>query len=175
MFALQWRLSAVILPDWIGDSVNWKYLSSSVPQKPPMKQICSCDCHSLLAPRSIRPHTCLHTASAAKHCYTGPVLFAVSKSLFDYLACLSCQLQFCFVYTDRAFLRTPFLNPAEVLTACLLLPGYSAVSFSHYSAQKYEIKCPRSAKALWELTSFSASPAAVYYARLSAAVIYLLY
>lgn len=49
----------------------------------------------------------------------------------------------------------PFINPAEVLTACLLLPGYSALSFSHYSAQKYEIKSPGSAKSLWELTSFS--------------------
>lgn len=109
-----------------------------------------------------------------------PWILAAFKWLFDYLAHsqLPAIISLCthaHTHTHRAFLRTPFLNPAEVLTACLLLPGYSAVSFSHYSAQKYEIKCPRSTKALWELTSFSASCAVAEYTQLSNAVIYLLY
>lgn len=33
MTALQWRLLAVILPDWMGDGVKWKYLTISVRSK----------------------------------------------------------------------------------------------------------------------------------------------
>lgn len=68
LIALQWRLLAVILPDWICDGLNWKYLSSSVLQKLSMKQIRSRDCHSLPAPKCIRPHKCFRTAFAIKHC-----------------------------------------------------------------------------------------------------------
>lgn len=85
---------------------------------------------------------------------------AVFKRLIDFRAYYSSQLQFhTHTHTHCAFLRTSFLNSSEVLTASLLLPGYSALPFSHYSSQKYEIKWPPEHESLWELTPcFCGSP-----------------
>lgn len=57
-------------------------------------------------------------------------IFTLSVSLFDYLVFLCSQLQVYCNQAGPAFLCTPFLNPAEVLTACLLLRGYSIVPFT---------------------------------------------
>lgn len=85
---LGWRLSAVILPDWIGDVVKFKYLTSLV-------QIRSCDCHSLLPAKCVSPHTwdfwefLTFVSQTLLHWIC---IFALFKQLFDYLACLSSEL-----------------------------------------------------------------------------------